>query len=305
MSRYVRYEEFGGPEVLQLVKVEPPRAATGQVRVRVMAAGLNPVDYKIFHGGPAAETYGAHLPSGVGNDFSGVIDEVGEGVTAFEIEDAVLGGARNEAQADFVVLAADGQIVAKPDALEFETAGSLAVAGRTAWATVESLDLTSEDTVLVSAAAGGVGVLAAQLALKKGATVIGTASTSNHEFLRSLGVVPVVYGDGLADRLRESAPQGITAVLDNHGQDTIDVALKLGVPAGRINSIATFGGPEGVTHIGGADATNDDLSHVAQLLADGELVLPIDSVYPLERVAEAYTKLEAGHVRGKIVLVTE
>lgn len=303
MSRFVQYQQFGGPDVIEVAEVDPPHPGAGQVRVRVLAAGLNPVDFKIYHGGPVAAAYGAVVPSGVGNDFSGVIDELGDGVTEWSLGDEVFGGSRNFAEADFVVVDA-GVLIRKPAGLPFEVAGSLAVVGRTAWASVNALKLSPADTVLVSAAAGGVGVLAAQLALARGATVVGTASTANHDYLRSLGVVPVSYGDGLADRIREAAPQGITAVLDNHGPATIEVAVGLGVPLNRINTIATYG-YEGVLAVGGAAATADDLSHAAQLLADGELELPIDSIYPLERVREAYERLESGHVRGKIVLVTE
>ncbi|MBG6237673.1 NADPH:quinone reductase-like Zn-dependent oxidoreductase [Mycetocola sp. CAN_C7] len=160
--------------------------------------------------------------------------------------------------------------------------------------------------MLISAAAGGVGVLASQLAVRTGATVIGTASPANHEFLRSLGVTPVAHGDGMVERLREAAPRGYTAVLDNHGPDTIEAALELGVPIERINTIATYGPADrGASHIGGAQANSDDLLHVAELLASGELQLPISEIYPLERAAEAYEQLEEGHVRGKIVLVTD
>jgi NADPH:quinone reductase-like Zn-dependent oxidoreductase len=305
MSRFVQYDEFGDRSNLKVVEVQEPTAGAGQVRVRVKAAGLNPVDYKIFHGGPGAQAYGATVPSGVGNDFAGVVDQVGDGVTEFAVGDKVFGGARNFAEADYVVVPVDA-IVPKPEGLSFEVAGSLPVVGRTAWASVASLDLTEDDTVLVSAAAGGVGVLAVQLAVRAGATVVGTASVENHEFLESLGVIPVAYGDGLVERLREAAPGGYTAALDNHGPQTIDVAIELGIPIARINTIAAYGpAARGAQGVGGSHATNADLEHMAQLLADAEIVLPIDSVFPLERVVDAYAKLEAGHVRGKIVLVTE
>lgn len=305
MPRFIQFTEFGGPEVLNLITVDKPQAGPGEVVVRVKAAGLNPVDFKIFRG-PAAKIYGATLPSGAGNDFSGIIEQVGDGVTTWAVGDEVIGGARNHALADFIVLPADGILVPKPADLSFEVAAAITVVGRTAWASVESLSLTDADTVLISAAAGGVGVLASQLAVRTGATVVGTASPSNHEFLRSLGVIPVAHGEGLVERLREAAPRGYTAVLDNHGPDTIEAGLELGVPIERINTIATHGpADQGATHIGGAQATSEDLSHVAELLASGELQLPISDIYPLERAAEAYEKLEHGHVRGKIVLVTD
>jgi NADPH:quinone reductase-like Zn-dependent oxidoreductase len=306
MPRLVEIPSFGGPDVLRVRQVESSAAGTGEVRVRVLAAGLNPVDWKIFAGGQAAVSYGVTLPSGNGNDFAGVVEEVGAGVTRFAPGDAVLGGYRFFAQADYFVVSEE-KLVLKPADLAFEQAGSLDIAGRTAWASVRSQSLTAEDTVLVSAAAGGVGVLAAQLALRAGATVIGTASEHNHEYLRDLGVIPVSYGDGLADRVRVVAPQGVTAVLDNFGPSTIDAARELGVPAERINTIAAHGYlPElPIAHVGGSFADRDDLAAVAALIASGEIDLPIDSIYPLERVAEAYERLIAGHLRGKIVLVTD
>jgi NADPH:quinone reductase-like Zn-dependent oxidoreductase len=303
MARYVRFDEFGGSEVLRIVNEEqPPQAGPGEVRVRVHSAGLNIVDWKIMNGGPAAARYNAIPPCGNGNDLAGVVDQVGAGVTGFEAGDRVFGGKRMFAQADFVVVDADA-ILPMPDRLDFDTAGSLDIAGRTAWASVRSLGLGSHDTVLVSAAAGGVGVLASQLALRAGARVVGTASAANHEFLRSIGVIPVEYGEGLVDRLRKVAPH-LTAALDNHGPATIDAALKLGVPGNRINTIASRGHKEdaGITTVGGAEATKEDLAALAGLIASGEIILPIDTVYPLERVREAYEHLARGHLRGKIVL---
>jgi NADPH:quinone reductase-like Zn-dependent oxidoreductase len=304
MSRIVQFTEFGGPEVLGIVTVEPPHAGPGEVRVRVAVTGINPVDHKILRGGAAAEFYGAHLPSGNGNDFAGTIDEVGADVTQWRVGDVVLGGSRFHAQADFVVIAAD-RVIRVPDGLEIEQAGGLDIAGRAALASVASLALGAADTVLVSAAAGGVGILASQLALRTGATVVGTASATNQEFLRSLGVIPVVYGDGMVDRIRAAVPT-ITAVLDNHGAETIDAGLALGVPGSRINTIAARGhaSEHGIAGIGGDRASLDDLAGLASLIAVGEVVYPIDSVFPLERVGEAYERMLAGHLRGKIVLVT-
>lgn len=301
--RAVRYARFGAPEVLELVEVPDVQPGPGQVRVRVQAAGLNPVDYKIFHG-PAAEAYGVSLPSGVGHDFAGVVDRVGDGVVGFAPGDAVFGGKRNEALADFVVVDAVELLLLTPPGLATEVAGSLAVAGRTAWASVAAVGVSRADTVLVSAAAGGVGVLAAQLARRAGATVIGTAGPANHAFLRELDVIPVAYGDDLVERVRAIAPGPVTACLDNHGADTIDAALELGVPLARINTIAARG-HRGAVGAGAQQASTADLAQVALLLAEGELVLPIAAVFPLERAREAYERLETGHLRGKIVLVTD
>lgn len=302
MARYVRIDEFGGPQVLKVVHDEQPQAARGEVRVRVRNAGLNPVDWKIFRGGAAAIANHVNPPCGNGNDFAGVIDELGSGVTGFALGDAVFGGRRMYAQADWVVIDAT-RVIRKPAGLGFEQAGALDIAGRAALASVRSLGLTADDTVLVSAAAGGVGVLAAQLALRTGATVIGTAGPHNHDFLRGLGIIPVAYGEGLVDRVRAVAPR-VTAALDANGPATVDAALELGVVGARINTIAARGhrADAGVMNVGGQAATIGDLAALAELLASGEIVLPIDSVYPLERVREAYEHLMKGHLRGKVVL---
>lgn len=302
MARAVRYEKFGGPEVLAVVEVPEPSAGPGQVRVRVRAAALNPVDFKVFHGGLVANAFGVVPPAGVGNDFSGVIDQVGEGVEGWAAGDEVFGSASGT-MADFIVVPAEVPF-RKPAGLSWEVAGSLGVAARAATASVASLHLTESDTVLVSAAAGGVGVLAAQLALATGARVIGTASEANHEFLASLGVIPVAYGEGLVDRVRAAAPKGLTAVLDNHGLETVEAGLELGVPPVHINTIASLSGPEGINYVGAMNATRQDIERLANLIAEGDLQLPIDSVFPLESAGEAFARLEAGHVRGKIVLTT-
>ncbi|WP_025157081.1 NADP-dependent oxidoreductase [Leifsonia aquatica] len=307
MPRFVQFEEFGSRDFLQMVDRERPWPGPGQLLVRVMAAGLNPMDYKAYRDERSAGRMGVTLPSGIGQDLAGYVEEVGEGVTRFAAGDAVLGTAPFAAIADFAVVAEDGQVVAKPEPLTFEVAGALGVVGRTAMASTASLGLGEHDTVLVSAAAGGVGVLAAQLAVRAGATVVGTAGEENHDFLETLGVIPVAYGDGLVERVRDLLDgEPVTAALDNHGGGTIEAALELGVPVERINSIAAFG-PEahGARNVGGHAAGNDELAELAGLLAENELILPIDSIYPIERTAEAYGRLEAGHLRGKIVVVTD
>lgn len=308
MPRFIQLEEFGSRDFLRLMERERPWPGPGQVLVRVLAAGLNPMDCTAYRSEQAAARMGVTLPSGMGQDFAGLVDEVGDGVERFQLGQAVLGTAPFAAIADFVVVPEDGQIVAKPEPLTFEVAGALGVAGRTAMASEASLDLNENDTVLVSAAAGGVGVLAAQLAIHCGATVIGTAGEDNHEFLETLGITPVAYGPGLADRVRDVLDDGarVTAVLDNHGPETIDAAFELGVAPERINTIAAFGpDARGARTVGGRSAGNAELAELAGLLARDELMLPVDSVFPIERTAEAYGRLEGGHVRGKIVIVTD
>ena len=304
MSRSVIYTELGGPEVLHIVDVEPPHPEPGQVRVRVAAAGLNPLDAKLFRGAPTASGRGATVPAGNGNDFAGSIDEIGADVTGFELGDQVFGGLQHRAQADFLVID-PARLARRPDGLEVEQAAGLDTAGRTAWATVHSQRVGPDDTVFVNSAAGGVGILTVQLARLAGATVIGSASEANHELLRSLGVIPVEYGEGMVDAIRATAPQGVTVALDNHGRDGVEAALALDVEPARINSIADYAAEReyGTASIGASAAGIPELEQLAALIASGEIVLPIDSLFPLERVVEAYTRLLGGHVQGKIVLM--
>ena len=301
--RRVQYSSIGGPEVLEVVDAEVPHPGEGQVRVRVRAAGLNPLDAKLFRGAPTSSGNSPTLPSGNGHDFAGDIDELGAGVTAFALGDAVYGQMPSGAQADFVAIAAD-QLSRKPADLPYEVAGALSVAGRTAYNSVTSLNLGPDDTVFVSAAAGGVGALAAQLALRTGATVIGSASPDNHDYLRSLGIVPVAYGDGLAEALTAAH---ITAALDNHGRDSVDAALAAGAPAGRVNSIADYSAAKeyGTTAVGGRALDHAGLDSVAELIASGEVQFPIESVFALEAVGEAYERLLGSHGPGKIVLALD
>lgn len=305
MSRRAQFSRFGGPEVLTVVDVQPPHPGQGEVRVKVAAAGINPFDTKIFRGLPTSNPHVVDLPSGNGSDFAGAIDELGADVTELSLGDAVFGSRAFQAQADFVVIRAD-RVSPIPTGLTIEQAGALDTVGRTAWASVASLGLHSGDVVLVTAAAGGVGSVAAQLAHRNGATVIGSASAENHDFLRSINVIPVEYGDGMIAAVHAIAPDGITAALDNHGNGSVEAALELGAPAARINSIADYAAPQkyGIGAAGASAASIDDIRQLAQLIADGEIILPIDSLYPLERVTEAYERLLAGHLRGKIVLLT-
>ncbi len=311
MARFARYDRFGPTaEVLRIVTEEPPHPGPGELRVQVRANGLNPADYKIFQDGEHAKNYGTTLPSGVGFDFSGDVDELGTGVTRFALGDAVLGGRRNRAIGDFVIVAAegtdvnrDGVVISKPAALDYDTAGAISVTGRTAIAAVDGTRIGPGDTVFVSAAAGGVGVIASQLALLRGATVVGTASERNHDFLRELGVVPVAYGDGLVRRLADAAPQGYTVALDNHGPESVDAALELGVSLERINTIAARG-RHGARGVGNPEATMEQYAEIVRLVADGSVRVPIEAIYPIERLVEAYQHLENGHVRGKVVVVT-
>ncbi len=304
MAVQVIYNEIGGPEVLTIVEVPVPEPGPGEVRVRVEAAGLNPVDWKIFTA--VSQNYATTPPSGNGNDFAGVVDALGAGVSAFTVGDAVFGGARHAAQASYLVITAE-LLLRRPEGLSVEQAAGLDIVGRTAIASVNAIAIAPGDVVLVSAAAGGVGGLASQLVLRAGATVVGTAGESNHDYLRGLGVIPVVYGSNLADRLSDAAPGPFTAALDNHGKDTIEAALELGIAPERINTIAYRAAvaEHGISGVGAASAPVPELADLADLIAAGEISFPIDSTFPLERVRDAYEHLMAGHLRGKVVLTLD
>ncbi|GAA3747678.1 NADP-dependent oxidoreductase [Leifsonia bigeumensis] len=306
MSKAVRYSEYGGPEVLEVVEVPEPHAGDGEVRVAVRAAGLNPFDFKVRRGGYIPNH---QLPSLQGAEFAGVIDEVGAGVTGFSVGDEVLGWIGRGAQAEYVVVPA-AHVAAKPAGLDWAVAACVGLVANTARRAVDSLALGSDDTVLVTAAAGGVGVIAVQFAKATGATVVGTASEANHEFLRGLGVIPVAYGqasDGTSEleRLRAAVRGPYTAALDNIGGDAIRTALALGIPADRVNTVADKAAVEelGVQGVGGGKKTSEELAGFARQAAEGELVVPVRSTYHLPDVVAAFRDLETGHGLGKIALL--
>jgi len=309
MSRAVVYETFGGPEVLELRDVPEPHAGPGEVRVRVTAAGLNPMDWIITSTPEAATMFGLTLPSGFGYDFAGVVDEAGEGACegagGFAVGDRVYGGAMVRAAADFLVMKAPapGALFHTPDGIGDEVAATLPVAGLTAVAALDAIGLRSGDTLLVGGAAGGVGVFAVQLARLAGARVIGTAAEGTFDFLRSLGAEPVTYGPGLADRVRALAPGGVTAATDLFGTETAEAALALGVSPERISTIAAGPNPPGgVRATGGEQATPADLERITDAILAGAITVPIAATFPIERIRDAVTLQAGRHVHGKIVI---
>ena len=307
MSRAVIYEAFGGPEVLQVREVAEPHAGPGEVRVRVTAAGLNPMDWLIPSRPEAAARFGLTLPSGFGYDFAGVVDEVGGGATGFAVGDRVYGGALARAVADFVVLKASAEgaegLFHTPDGVSDVVAATLPVAGATAAAALAAIGLRSGDTVLIGGAAGGVGVFAVQLAKLAGATVIGTAAEGTFEFLRQLGAQPVTYGPGLADRVRAQAAGAVTAATDLFGTETAEAALALGVPPERISTVAAGPNPPGgVRATGGIDAEPDALSRITDAILAGRITVPIAAVFPIEQVRDVAALQARRHVHGKIVI---
>jgi NADPH:quinone reductase-like Zn-dependent oxidoreductase len=305
MSQAVRFDEYGAVEVLRVVEVERPVPGPGQVLVSVVAAGINPGEAKI-RSGALHERWPAVFPSGQGSDLAGIVQEVGAGVRGFAVGDEVIGFTDNRAShADLVVVEA-GNLTPRPAGVSWEQAGSLFVAGTTAYAAVRAVSLRAGDTVVVSGAAGGVGSLVVQLATLAGATVIGLAGPANHEWLTGLGAVPVAYGEGVSDRIREAATGGtVDAFIDTFGADYVELALDLGVSPERIDTIADFAAAEkyGVKVEGsGAAAEAGVLAELAGLIDSGRLEIPIARVYPLAEVQEAYRELAKNHTRGKIVL---
>jgi NADPH:quinone reductase-like Zn-dependent oxidoreductase len=282
-----------------------PVPAEGEVVVEVRAAGINPGEASIRLGLLDA-MFPATFPSGEGSDLAGVVSAVGEGVTELAVGDEVLGWSwRRSSHAEYVAVPV-GQLIEKPAGLSWEVAGALYVVGCTAYAAVRAVGVREGDTVAVSAAAGGVGTVVVQLLRLKGATVLGIASERNHDWLAAHGVVPIAYGDGLAERLRAAAPNGIDAFIDLFGPEYLDVAVELGIAPERIETIISR---EKAAEIGakvegsGTASTTEVLAEMAELVVSGQIEIPIAATYPLERVGDAYAELEQRHTRGKIVLV--
>ena len=305
MSRAVRFDHYGDRSVLHIAEVEVPSPSADEVVVRVRAAAINPGEASI-RAGALDKAFPATFPSGEGSDLAGVVSAVGPGVTAFAVGDEVLGWSwRRSSHAEQVAVPVS-QLIKKPSDLSWEVAGSLYVVGCTAYAAVRAVAPRQGETVAVSAAAGGVGSVVVQLLRLEGATVLGIASEPNHDWLRAHGVVPVAYGDGLAERLAALAPDGIDAFIDLFGPQYVELALELGVPPGRIETIISRDKAleVGAKVEGSGDAsTTQVLSEMAELVSSGRIEIPIAATYPLERVQDAFAELERRHTRGKIVLI--
>jgi len=304
----VRFDEYGDVDVLTVADVPVPDPGAGQVLVRVRAAGINPGEAKIREG-LLHSMWPATFPSGQGSDLAGVVDRLGPGVTTATAGDEVIGWVdTRSAQAEYAVVAADN-LAGKPAEVPWEVAGALGVAGFTAWAAVRAVKLKTGDTVAVSGAAGGVGSLTVQLARRIGATVVGIAGQHNQEWLREHGAIPVRYGEDLVGRIFDAlltTPQ-VDAFIDTYGGDYVEFAInELGVEPSRVDTIVRFDAVReyGVKSEGNAvGASAATLEELAQLVAAGELEVPIAATYPLDQVREAYARLATGHVRGKIVLL--
>jgi NADPH:quinone reductase-like Zn-dependent oxidoreductase len=298
----VRFDKYGGIDVLKVEDVPVPEPGEGEAQVKVKAASINPGEAKIREGMLHA-LWPATFPSGEGSDFAGIVTKVGPGVSEFKVGDEVIGFTdRRASHAEFVTAEAKN-LAPKPKSVSWEVAGSLAIAGSTAYASVRAVALKAGDTVAVSGAAGGVGSIAVQLAKRTGANVIGIASPATHDWLKAHGVTPLAYGEGLDGRLRA---EKIDAFIDTHGGGYVKTAVKLGLSKDRINTIIDFAAAQeyGVKSEGGAGAkTAAVLAELADLVADGNLDVPIAATYPLVDVRAAFAELEKGHTRGKIVLL--
>jgi len=305
MGRAVQFDSYGDIDVLHVADVPVPVPADGEVVVEVRAAGINPGEAAIRQGLFDAMTPGT-FPSGQGSDLAGLVHAVGTGVVGFSVGDEVLGWSwRRSSQAEYVAVPAE-QLIPKPTGLSWEEAGSLYVVGVTAYAAVRAVDPREGETVVVSAAAGGVGTLVVQLLKLRGAAVVGIASAANHAWLTAHGVVPVAYGEGLRSRVQAASGGRVDAFIDLYGPDYVRLAVDLGVPPDRIETIISFDAAKeyGTKADGSAEATSTGvLAEMAELLVSRKLELPIAEIFPLDKVQEAYLKLERRHTRGKIVLV--
>jgi NADPH2:quinone reductase len=307
MPKAVQLSAYGGVDQLQIVDVAKPVQQPDAVVVRVVAAGTNPGEISIREG-YLRDMFPMDFPFGQGADFAGHVVSAGAQVIGFAPGDEVLGWSeQRSAHAEFIAIS-PAQLIPKPPALDWFRAGSLFVVATTAVGAVRAVSLKAGDVVAVSGAAGGVGSLAIQLARRAGARVIGIASDASAGFLRSVGVEPVAYGDGLADRLGALAPSGINAFIDLFGGGYVELAVTLGVARERINTIIDFAGAQkfGVKSDGSASATSrETLATVANLIAWGEIVMPLTAIYPFDLVRDAYIELARRKAHGKIVLALD
>jgi enoyl reductase len=300
MAMAIVFAEHGDPEVLHPIDIDPPTVAAGQVRIRVKAAGVNPVDVKLRRGDFAA-VMPADFPSRIGNEYAGIIEQIGDDVTGFAVGDHVLGSATGQCYAEYVVADAS-DVVTKPAVMPWTVAAGLPAVGQSAHAALRQIAVRAGNTVLIHAAAGGVGTVAVQLARLWGATIIGTASERNHDYLRSLGATPVVYGDGLLERIRAHAPGAIDAALDCIGGEAITVSIALVPDRHRIGTLvdAEAATTYGIQRVGGRSTAA--LRELVTLYEHGRLQLPIHATFPLTEAHRAHREVQTGHVRGKVVL---
>ncbi|MDQ2812742.1 MAG: NADP-dependent oxidoreductase [Actinomycetota bacterium] len=294
----VQFAAYGGPGVLRLTEVEEPHAGPGQVRIAVRAAGVNGIDWKI-RAGFMREMGPLPLPAGTGVDAAGVIDEVGPGVAGVAVGDAVFGSG-SRTYAEYAVLS---NWALKPAGLSFEEAAGYPVPAETALRIINQVAVKPGQTLLVSGASGGVGSAVIQFARQRGINVIGTASPSRHDYLRSLGAVPTTYGDGLADRVRAIAPGGVDAALDIAGSGVIPQLIELTGDPSKVLSIADFSAPEHGAQVSSApSAAAAAYAEAGRLFSEGTFRIPVDKSFPLAEAGQAQAASEAGHAAGRLII---
>ena len=294
----VVFDRYGGPDVLQVADVDEPHAGPGLIRVAVRASSVNPIDWKL-RSGALAEVMPVELPKILGYDASGVVDEVGDGVEGVSAGDEVFGFGVGFAAAEYALL---DDFALKPAGLSFEEAAGYPVAAETAVRALEALRLQAGQTVLINGAAGGVGTAAVQIALARGARVIGTAGEANHDYLRQLGAEATTYGEGLVERVRELG--GADLAFDTAGRGAIPDLVELTGSPDKVITIADYSAPRyGVRVTGASDGRAvHALAEAAQLFVERKFSLPVAGVFPFAEAAEAHRLSEAGHVRGKLIL---
>jgi NADPH:quinone reductase-like Zn-dependent oxidoreductase len=296
----LQFTSYGGPEVLSWADAPDPHAGAGQVRIAVRAASVNPIDGKVLSG---AMSGGEPLTGTgyLGFDAAGVVDEVGPGVGDVSVGDEVFGRGQNT-QAEYAVL---DSWVRKPPSVDWAVAAAAGVAGETGERGLRLLGVQAGDTVFIDGGAGGVGAVAVQMALARGARVVASAGEANQDYLREVGAIPVGYGEGVADRVRAAAGGQVDAVFDVAGKTPIEQLMSLVAEPSRVLSIANFAaGQAGARVTGGGEDSRprEALAEVADLLAQNKLVIKVQT-FPFDRAAEAYRISQGGHVRGKLVLV--
>jgi NADPH2:quinone reductase len=304
-AKAVRFDRYGDRSVLYVAEIPVPQPGAGEVLVEVRAAGINPGEAGI-RSGALHERFPGTFPSGQGSDLAGVVLAVGEGVTEFSPGDEVLGYSWARSSHATHVAVPVTQLIAKPAELDWLTAGSLYVAGATAWAAVNAVDPKPGETVAVSAATGGVGNIVVQLLALRDVRILGIASRRNAGWLEERGITVVEYGATLADSLRAAAPDGIDAFIDLYGPEYVQLAVDLGISPDRIETIISFqkAAEVGAKTAGSMDGSSREvLRELADLIASGRITIPIAAQYPLDRVQDAYAELEQRHTLGKIVLV--
>ena len=296
----VQFSEFGGPEVLEIVEVADPHPGPGQIRIAVRAAGVNPIDWKVRSG-----AMGGDLPRRSGVEVAGIVDELGEGVTDVEVGDGVFASAAGGA-AEFALSQFYAPI---PPSLDFAGAAALPVAAETAVRTLDLLGVGDGLTLVINGASGSVGVTAIQLARERGASVIGTASPANQDYVRSFGAEPTTYGEGMVERVRALAPGGVDRALDAAGGGALPALVELTGSPERVVTIADYAGAEqtGVRFSGGMGAERawTALRDASALIEAGRLSVPVAQTFPMAEVAEAHRVSETGHPRGKLVLIVQ